>query len=510
MTLKDMFLRPVLAASLIALASGGAALADKARNTLNVGVKQSLPTLDAYYGGGNIREGNNVIRLLFDTLVLRDPETYEYRPLLATEWTWSSDTSIDFTIRQGVKWHDGTDLTVEDVVYTLNYVSDPENKVLTQPLVSWIEGAEALDGNVVRLHTKRPFPPALEYLSLALPIFPKAYYEEVGPEGMGQAPIGSGPYKLVSFDTSSIVVEINEDYYEGGGKPMPSIETINFKFIPDEATQIAELLGGQLDWISGVGPDQAEQLRGVPGVEVSTGEVPRVTYIGFDATGRSGTTYFEDRNMREAFARAIDVPEFVETMVGESARIISTPCFPDQFGCVQDKAVSYSFDPDMSKSLLADAGFPDGFEVDMYSFRSREWAEVVAGYLANVGIRANINHVPLSTYIQKNRAGEMPVMLSDNSFWSIMDASVPISRFFKMVPEDYARDEEISGWLDVADGSLDPEERKEYYGKAIEKITQEVYWFPMFTGIENFAFSEAFDFVPPRDNFVNFYAYGWK
>ena len=506
----SQLLRVGLVSSVAVFAMATGSSADKAENTLAVGVTQNLPTLDAYFGGGNIREGSMIIRLVFDTLIQRDSETYEYKPLLATDWEWSSDTSIDFTIREGVKFHDGTDLTVEDVAYTLNYISNPDNKVLTQPLVNWIEGAEVIGDNKVRLKTKKPFPAALEYLAIATPIYPKAYYEKVGAEGMGAAPIGSGPYKIVKFDTSGVEVEINEDYFEGGAKGKPTIEKINFRFIPDKATQMAELLAGQLDWISDIGHDQAEQLKGAPGIEVTTGEVPRVTYLGFDATGRSGVSYFEDRRVREAVARAINVPEFVESMVGEGVRMISTPCFPDQFGCSEDMAISYSYDPEKSKDLLAEAGYPDGFSVDMYGFRSREWSEVISGYLAKVGITINLNQVPISTYIQKNRAGEMPLMMSDNSFWSIMDASVPISRFFKMVPEDYALDEEIKGWLDVADTSLDPEVRKEFYGKAIKKITEEVYWYPMFTGVQNFAYREEFDFHAPRDNFVNFFEYGWK
>jgi peptide/nickel transport system substrate-binding protein len=180
------------AAILAAVLLGAGALpatAQKSADTLRITERNALPNIDPYYN--NLRTGVVMHHQGWDGLVYRNPETFKVEPLLATEWKLPDTTTIEFTLRPGVKFHDGSPFTADDVVYTLNLVSDPASKVSTPANYNWIEKAEKTGEMLVRVKLKRPTPAALEYFAMVLPIYPKAYREKVGAEGYAKAPIGA-------------------------------------------------------------------------------------------------------------------------------------------------------------------------------------------------------------------------------------------------------------------------------------------------------------------------------
>ena len=137
------------------------ASASKKDDTLNIAWDQPVDNVDAYFNTN--REGILIARLVWDNLIERDPESFEYKPALATSWRWVDDLTLEFELRQDVKFHNGEAFDADDVVYTLNFVADPNNKVLNQTNVDWIKNAEKLDPYKVRVHLKAPFPAALEF-----------------------------------------------------------------------------------------------------------------------------------------------------------------------------------------------------------------------------------------------------------------------------------------------------------------------------------------------------------
>ena len=171
------------------------AFADKKNDTLNIAFTRELETLDRYFNTS--RDGIIVARHVFDNLLYRDPVTYEYKGLLAKSFKWTSDTQMDIVLREGVTFHNGQELTADDVVYTLNFAANPDNKVKTQRYSSWIDRVEKTGDYSVKIMLKKPFPAAFEFLSGANPIYPKDYYSKVGTKGFGVEPIGTGPYKMV-------------------------------------------------------------------------------------------------------------------------------------------------------------------------------------------------------------------------------------------------------------------------------------------------------------------------
>ena len=154
-------LRIKLVAAVIAASSLVApALADKANNAIRFANDQVLENVDPYFN--NVRIGFILAHQVWDTLIYRDPRTGQYSGQLATGWRWLDDKTLEVELRKGLKFHDGAPFDADDVVYTLNFVAKPENKVITQQNVDWIDHAEKIHQYAVRIFTKRPFPAAIQ------------------------------------------------------------------------------------------------------------------------------------------------------------------------------------------------------------------------------------------------------------------------------------------------------------------------------------------------------------
>src|SRR3981189_296146 len=179
----------------IFVAAAPSALAGKGADTLTLAFRQEITTLDNYQEPS--REGLILARLIYVSLLDKDMKTGEFKPELATSWRYGDDRPLEFELRHGVKFHDGTPMTADDVVYTLNLVSTKEYNARYQIAAPWIETPEKANDYKVRLIIKKPYPLALEMLAGNLPIYPKAYYEKAGPSGMGVKPVGTGPHPLV-------------------------------------------------------------------------------------------------------------------------------------------------------------------------------------------------------------------------------------------------------------------------------------------------------------------------
>ncbi|MEA2871781.1 MAG: peptide/nickel transport system substrate-binding protein, partial [Hyphomicrobiales bacterium] len=200
----------VLAAIFTTAFLAAPAMAQKSADTLRITDRFALTNIDPYYN--SLRTGVVMQHQAWDALVYRNPDTFKLEPLLATEWKLPDPTTIEFTLRPGVKFHDGSPFSADDVVYTINLVSDPNSKVSTPANYNWIDKAEKTGDLSVRVKFKRPTPAALDYFALVIPIYPKAYREKVGAEGYAKAPIGAGPYKVTKWEAgASIEFERFED-----------------------------------------------------------------------------------------------------------------------------------------------------------------------------------------------------------------------------------------------------------------------------------------------------------
>ncbi|MCC6468967.1 MAG: ABC transporter substrate-binding protein [Alphaproteobacteria bacterium] len=504
--------RALRIAAFLAAATCAAApsLADKASDTLNIAWNADPQTIDPYQGA--TREGNIIVHHVFDALLFRDPDTSEYKPALATAYRWVDDTTLEFDLRRGVKFHNGDPFSAEDVVFTFNTITKKDFPIILRSLADWIKGAEKIDDYKVRVTLNKPFPAALEYFSLPLRIYPKAYFEKVGAEQFTRAPVGTGPYKVVELVAGkSIVLERFDDHYAGSPKGRPAIKRLNMRVMPEMATQIAELMTGGLDWTWRVTPDQAAKLAGRGNLVSLEAETMRFSLLSFDAAARAGKSPMQDLRVRRAFAHAINRQELRDNLVKGASRVIHSGCYPTQFGCTDD-VVKYDYDPAKAKALLAEAGYPDGFEITLLSYGGtfRIESEAVVNYMRAVGVRINPQMLQSPTVRQKMSNSEAQLVHMHWGSDSVNDVARSAGQYFDFSPYDMARDPQVRDWLLEAQSTTDSEKRKAAYKKALQRIAEQVYWLPMTTFVTNYTFVNTLDFKPSYDEYPRFFFARWK
>ena len=494
----------------VAAALGGApAMAQKSANAVRFAYDQVPENIDPFFN--NVRIGVILGQHVWDTLIYRDPTTNEYKGQLATKWVWVDDKTLDLDLRQGVKFHNGEEFDADDVVYTLNFVSKPENKVTTQTNVNWIESAEKLDKFKVRLKLKSPFPAAIEYLSGPVVIHPNEYYAKVGPAGMNSAAVGSGPFKVVSHVIGkSVTLERNKEYFKDSPKAQSKLDKVEIRFLPDRQTQVAEMLAGGLDFIMNVPPDQADQMKVVPHLGVKSGETMRIVFLNLNTQETTPSPPLRDIRVRQAIQHAIDRDTMAKTLVGSGARVLNVICYPSQFGCSDAKAKRFGYDPAKSKALLAEAGFPNGFEMDLYAYRERNQTEAMINYLRAVGIKANLRFLQYAAMREQVRANKVAIAHQTWGSFSVNDISASTPVYFGGGPDDVNRDPEVIALLKRGDSSVNPAVRKVAYADALALIQEKSLSVPLYALLTYYISTKGLDFEAYPDEVPRFWEMSWK
>jgi len=484
----------------------GMAAAGKADDTLNVALDLDIESMDVYMTSS--RSGIIAGRMVYDMLVDRDPVSGEFKPLLASAYHFVDDSTLEFDLRQGVSFHNGEPFDADDVVYTLQTMMRADSGIKTRSNVAWIAGVEKIGPYKVRIVMKAPTPAALEYLAGALPIYPNEYYAKVGSRGMSTQPVGTGPYRMAEAKPGErFVMEKNAAYFAGSPKGAPAIGKLVVRILPEQNTQLLELMSGQLDWIWKVAPDQAKQVARRPTLQVVNEQTMRIGYMQF-AAGEGSP--FADQRVRQAVAYTVNRGAIVQSLVQGASKVIDAPCFPTQIGCSQD-VTRYTPDLDKARKLMAEAGYADGFSVDFPVIQAeRVNAEAIVGNLRDIGIRANLQPLQYAAVRDKVRSGEAKMALLTWGSYSINDVSSSTSVFFRGGPDDVARDPAVQAALAKGDTSIDRATRDEAYREAMKRITDQAYWLPLWTHNMNYAFTKDLVFTPSVDEIPRFYAARWK
>jgi peptide/nickel transport system substrate-binding protein len=485
------------------------ALAQKSADTLRIAWRDAIPDVDPYYN--TLRTGLVLAHQVWDCLVDRDPATFQIKPLLATSWRQVDGTTIDFTLRRGVTFHDGSPFGADDVVYTINTVLT-DKQVLVPSNYLYLAGAEKLDDLHVRVKLKRVFPAALEYMAMTLPIWPRSYRERVGVDQYARAPIGTGPYRITRVDgASEIDLERYDGYFPDGPKGTPAIRNVRIREVTDASTEMTLLLGGQVDWIWNFNPDQFENIAAVPTLQALRSESMRVAYLSMDAAGRTGADNPLTKTLvRQAIAYAIDRETIARQLVQGSSRVLDAPCFPTQFGCDASAATHYAYNPEKAKQLLAEAGYPNGFSTELVTYLLPQWVGAVQNYLQAVGINAHISQLQVGAAVQRSIAGQNPLYMGSWGSYSINDVSAFLPYFFTGGGDDYTRDPEIERLVAAGGSTDDADERRKSYSQAIRLITSQADWLPLYTYVTTYGVSRTLNFKPYPDELPRFYLSSWK
>ena len=449
----------------------------------------------------------------WDGLVYRNPETFKVEPLLATEWKLPDTTTIEFTLRPGVKFHDGSAFTADDVVYTLNLVSDPTSKVSTPGELQLdrkggedrrhvgarqAQAADARGAGIFRAWCCRSIPRPIAKRSARKPM----------PRRRSAPVLTRSPR---SKSGASVDFERFEDYWAGSPKGKPAIKKMIVRFVPDATTEMTELLAGRADWIWNLNPDQFDNVNKFPNLTAVRKESMRVGYLSLDAAGRTGADNpITKLKVRQAIWHAIDRQAMADKLVTGGSRVPAAPCFPTQFGCNGEAATLYDYNPAKAKQLLAEAGYPDGFDLELASYVLPQWGSAIQNYLIAVGIRAKLNQLQTAALIQRAKAGELRAYLGSWGSYSINDVSAFMPNFFDGGADDYARDPDVQKWLIEGGSSNDAEVRNKAYSAAIQRITEQAYFAPLHTYVTTYGYSKQLDFTPYSDELPRFYLAKWK
>lgn len=377
------------------------------RQTLIVAMAAAPVSLDpADYSH---RETETVLRNMFDGLATRDTRSGVHMQI-ADEMNWLDDVTLEVKLHQGVKFHDGTEMTANDVVYTFeriiteNAIEFPEpHSSPRKGFVALLESIEEIDDYTVLMHFSGPWPPFMQMI-VHNQIVPKSYLEEIGTEGFIGAPLGTGPFKFVSAQPglTEIVLERFDDYYGGSPDLEPvgpaCVSTAIFRVIPEASTRVAALLAGEVDIIQAVPPDLVDTLAQTPGIQVKSAPGTQPKWMEMNITEAP----FDDVRVRQALNYAIDKQLIIDEIFGGRAVALPGPLSPFN-NSVNKSLEPYPYDPDKALSLLAEAGYSDTDEDGLldkngqpFSFTmdtleiQRVLAQAVAGQFRNIGIDASV------------------------------------------------------------------------------------------------------------------------
>lgn len=498
----------VLAALLLATAFAG-----KGDDTLNVAFERTMLTLDTY--ATSERLALIVAHNVADTLIHRNAVTNEFEPHLATSWEYVTPTELVLTLRDDVTFHNGDHFTAEDVAATLNWVVTEGVGLAGTPTLQWIDHVEVLDAYTVKIVSKALTPTAIETLALVGVIYPASI---IGSEGgaveLGQHPVGTGPFRFVSNANNQIRFERFDDYFVGA-KTMPGIKNLVIHTLPEESSRLAALMTGEIDIVrsGAISPDQAMVLSGR--VRAEAADILRIWFVQFDATASSGVDYFTDQRVRQAVAHAINKDEIVNVLLSGYGNVIDTPCNPVQYGCQPAAAVTYDYDPAKARELLAEAGYPNGFTVDLYGYRDEQVVQAIQGYLEAVGIKTNLQWYggQYDVVAQRLAAGELPIYVGSWGSSSVYDASAVLNIHFEEGPNgefNVGTNAAIDAAIKAALQTVDLDERMDLYATAIHEVTENTFMFPLYAGRVLAGVSNDVEWSPSPDEIERYYDASWR
>lgn len=466
----------------------------------NIAVGQEPASMDqtlGYLGADFV-----VLENYGEYLVYRDPNG-DLKPGLATSWKISSDGKvIEFELRKEVKFHTGDPLTTKDVLFSLERARAKNTTVRTR--MKFVEKIEVIDDYNFKVHFSAPDVTFIPYRGGVM-IASKSYYDKVGEDKFVKQPVGTGPYRVTNYVPGEYVdLERFEEYYG----PKPLIKEARFFFVPEDTTRVAKLKAGEVDFIGACPYPSVSDLEKNPKfkvIKLSTGHpTPSVVF-----QNSNPKTPWYDRRVRLAMAHAIDCEAIIKNILmgypEHYARLA-----PWELG-YDPELKPYAYDPKRAKELLAEAGYPNGFEFNLYwaitgrTPMTREMTEAIAAYLQAVGIRTklvgeeNATHYARMRSIKKSPEG---VFVAFNSVGFVAGAVEPTFILDIILTTDGGfsvySNPEFDKVVAEARGTVDDAERAKIIKKAVRIAYDEVPNIPICNIVFFYAMKNNIDFIPTQ------------
>jgi peptide/nickel transport system substrate-binding protein len=422
-------------------------------------------------------------------------------PILAESWSNPDNSTWVFKLKKGIKFHDGSDFTSADVVHSFTRIQkDPDSKQGSS--IAHVIAIEAVDPLTVRLRTKRPDAALLFRLTQRF-ITNKAAYDRLGPAAADKLALGTGPYKFKEWVRGQwFVVEKNPGYAHSDHKP--TVDEIVFRNVPEAEVAITSLLNREVDIISNVPPESAPRVTGVARIE--SARTINIMFLGM----HSSVPQFNNKLVRQAVTYAIDRNALAKNVLKGYAYPMDAPVGPDQYGYSRELRPKYPFDPDKAKKLLAQAGYPNGFEVDFlvplgqYN-KVKDVAEAIGGMFNAVGVRAKLHTQDQDSGFAAIQNGKGGLYIFGRG--AVVDPSEYLHQYFRtgVTKRIEFSNPAVDAALEAEQASFDPAQRVKLLQKAMSVLMEEApaVWLYQYQGLQGV--SNKFDFKanPGED------VYGW-
>jgi len=341
--------------------------------------------------------GMVMMNTIYDKLLRRSP-TGDIEPCLATSYELLNDNHWRFHLRKGVKFHNGYPFTAADAKFTIERIMDPKNKCRYRSRYLSIDKIVAVDDYTMDVITKQPDPMIASEFAAFPCIVSKKWVEENEAKKLGKQAMGTGPFKFVSWKRKDrLVLDANTEHFMN----VPKVKKLVFRPIPEESARLAELQAGGVHIITNVPPFLIPQLKKNPTTTYQNVLSLRSMYMGMDTLA---TEPLKDKRVRLAINYAVDKELIIKGLLKGLGKPmgIGAPLMAKGL----DKSIKpYPFNPEKSKTLLKEAGYGDGFELELYSPSQRypmdkEVTQAVADQLGKVGIKCKVNVLETQKYFK--------------------------------------------------------------------------------------------------------------
>ncbi|PKG25343.1 ABC transporter substrate-binding protein [Niallia nealsonii] len=470
--------------------------ADGSSKTIKVGLSGTILTFDPQNNGSL----GSPIMNIYDTL-FRMNDKGEFLPHLVSEYKRTNDTTWEFTLNHGIKFHNGEELTSEDVKFTLDRVMNDESLLENSRFVT-IKEVKVKDDFNFEIITNEPDPTLLNRLGMmGASILPKDYIDKNGIDYFLQHPIGSGPYQIKEYlvDNQLTLQKFN-DYFRGD---VSNWDEAVLRILPEAATRVNELLTGGVDFIQEVPPAEWTRINDNKGTKVIEADSSQVMSLIVNQNKQFPTS---DPKVRQAIDYAIDNKAIVENLFQGNGTPTRTSIVPGTAGLNEDLYNTYRYDLEKSKQLLKEAGYDKGnpleltFQVPQGRYlMDAELGQIIAGMLEEAGIKVNIQILENSKYVEIRNSGKNDALMLVGYGNSMFDPYLPLDSFHsERYPERLGyKNQKVDKLLDSAISNLNTAERMEQYKEIQQIVAEELPYIYLYQEQYYNAVNEKVEFNPP-------------
>ncbi|WP_250517754.1 ABC transporter substrate-binding protein [Caballeronia sp. INDeC2] len=466
-------------------------------DTLRIGMDKGILSFDPQNNGSY----GTPLMNIFDTLVRIDKDGH-FQPHLAERFRQIDPITWEFSLHHGIRFHNGDELTANDVKFTLDRVVS-DKSLIENPRFASIKAVKVLDKYDFQIVTRYPDPVLLNRLvRMGGSILPEQYFKARGVDYFTQHPVGSGPYEVVKYELDHrLVLKRFDGYFKG---KVSDWKNAVLTVLPDAATRVNELLTGGMDLVTAVPPSDWNRINSQAGLKIVDGDSTQVMLLIANCNRGFPTS---DPRVRQAIEHAIDSRLIVKKLFNGLGTPTQTHITPGTLGFEKSLYNTSAYDPEKARALLKEAGYSDGHPLKLtlqipegrYQ-RDSELGQLIAAMLAGVGIQVEMELLESSKYVQVRNSNKNKDLMLAGYGNSMFDPFLPLNAlnskvYFQRIGY---RNEKVDSLLDQAMQTTDQEQRARMYEEVQQILVTDLPYIYLyneryFTGIN----SKRVSFVPP-------------